>query len=204
MISGFKAVAQHLSLRIGVDPETTLDYLMQDFRTMLRGKIFDRVFAQLGSVSKKLVSEAVSIYRSHKPNIVLLPGVRELLEDLSNKGPLYLVTDGNKLVQWNKIVALDIEQYFSKVFITHRFGKSAAKPSLECFEKIRQMESADWADLVYVGDDPNKDFVSLNQQGSVTVRVLQGRFKDAIAADGFDGKHRVASVPEIKPLLKSI
>ena len=31
--------------------------------------------------------------------------------------------------------------------------------------------------MVYVGDDPNKDFVNLNPLGMKTVRVLTGRFK---------------------------
>jgi putative hydrolase of the HAD superfamily len=204
VISGFKAVARHSSQIIGVDSEVVLHALIQDFRTMPRGKIFDRVFSKLGSNSKKLVSTALSIYRGHKPEIHLFPGVREVLTGLSEVSPLYLVTDGNKVVQWNKISALGVESYFSKIFITHRFGISAAKPSLKCFEIIKKVESANWDDLVYVGDDPSKDFVSLNKQGADTVRVHQGRFKDVTAARGFDGKYHIASIPEIRSLLESI
>jgi putative hydrolase of the HAD superfamily len=204
VISGFKAVAQHSSQRIGVAPEVVLHALVEDFRIMPRGKIFDRVFSKLGSISTKQVSDALSIYRSHKPDIELLPGVREVLKELSKVGPLYLVTDGNKAVQWNKIVALKIESYFSKIFITHRFGISAAKPSLKCFEMIKKRENVDWAELVYVGDDPTKDFVSLNEKGSATVRVHQGRFKGEVAFDGFDGKYHIDSIPEIKTLLAKI
>ena len=204
VLSGFRKVAKGVSSLTGMDPVKILEELEHNFATMPRGNIFDESFANLGCGSRSLVREAISIYRAHKPSLELLPGVREVLTELSSRSPIYLVTDGNKLVQSRKIDALGIEKYFARVFITHRFGLSAAKPSLLCFDKIRLLAAADWEELIYVGDDPSKDFVSLNSKGSTTVRVLQGRFKDVRAPRGYDARYSVGSVPEAKTLLENL
>jgi putative hydrolase of the HAD superfamily len=73
------------------------------------------------------------------------------------------------------------------VLITHRFGRAAAKPSTLCFERILAAEKGAWSDLVYVGDNPAKDFVSLNARGAFTVRVLTGCHAGAAANPGHDG-----------------
>ena len=44
------------------------------------------------------------------------------------------------------------------------------KPSLYCFEKILKIEKADYDKLVYVGDNPMKDFVNLNKAGAMTIQ----------------------------------
>ena len=204
VMSGFDAVARSICQQTGKSYSKIIQTLIDDFTHNPRGKIFDRAFEKLGLPNKSAVSRAISIYRSHEPTINLLPGVRGVLEDLSSTGPIYLVTDGNKLVQSNKVKALDITNYFAGIYITHRFGRDAAKPSLTCFEKIKHKESADWNDLVYVGDDPNKDFVSLNKQGSNTIRVHQGRFKDFVATEGYDAKYHVASIPESRFIIDSL
>ena len=61
------------------------------------------------------IDEVVSVYRNHKPEISLMTGVREVLEQLSQSYQLALVTDGNSGVQRNKIEALDIERYFEAI-----------------------------------------------------------------------------------------
>ena len=68
------------------------------------------------------------------------------------------------MVQYNKIQALNISSYCNKIFIIHRFGIKNAKPSLYCFKKIKKIENCKWADLVYIGDDPNKYFINLNKK----------------------------------------
>ena len=203
-MSGFEAVASGVSRLIGVDSKRILKEIKANFLSMPRGKIFDQSFSNLGFPSRVLVRDAVSIYRSHNPSIELLPGVRDVLNYLSSRSPIFLVTDGNKLVQSRKIRALEIEEYFAGIYITHRYGLSAAKPSLVCFDKIRLQARAQWEDLVYVGDDPSKDFVSLNSKGATTVRVLQGRFKDTKALIGHDARYCVGSVPEAKVLLDTL
>ena len=84
--------------------------------------------------------------------------------------------------------ALGIKNLFKKIFITHRFGLKNAKPSLYCFEIIKKLEGCNWSDIVYIGDNPNKDFVKLNQVGAGTARILNGSYKKYNAKGGYDAK----------------
>ena len=89
----------------------------------------------------------------------------------------YIVTDGNKLVQKNKIDKLGIKKYFKKIFISRCYGVKYEKPSLYCFKKIIKLERCKWKDLVYIGDNPKKDFINLNKKGSMTIRLMRGNYK---------------------------
>ncbi|MDB2331073.1 HAD hydrolase-like protein, partial [Alteromonas sp.] len=114
--------------------------------------------------------------------------------------PLYVVTDGNKVVQGNKVAALNITQLFKRVFVTHRFGIKHAKPSTYCFDKIRQAEKCNWQDMVYVGDNPAKDFVNLNKLGVLTVRVLTGEHSKVKAKPGYDAQHTITTLSALTSL----
>ena len=57
-------------------------------------------------------------------------------------------------------------------FITNRYGISKQKPSLYCFDKILKIEKINYNEMVYVGDNPVKDFVNLNKAGACTVQSL--------------------------------
>ena len=197
--SGFRAVAAWLQARFGWKAEASLLAMNAALAQSGRGAVFDTVLAAHRACSKSLVRECVKVYRHHQPKITLAPEAADFLAAWD--GPLYLVTDGHKIVQHNKVVALGLEHRFKGVFITHRYGLRHAKPSPYCFDRIRSIESCRWQDLVYVGDNPAKDFVTLNTLGCVTIRVLTGEHRDAIATPGFDAAFHIDSVAELAGLL---
>ena len=118
------------------------------------------------------------------------------LRKIRKKYSLYLVTDGNKIVQKNKVEALGIKNIFKKIFITHRFGLKNAKPSLYCFEIIKKIEECTWSDMIYIGDNPHKDFVNLNKVGAETARILNGSFKKYKAKRGYDAKKTYKNIKD--------
>ena len=103
-------------------------------------------------------------------------------------------------MQANKVEALNIRHLFKRIFITHRFGVKHAKPSTYCFEKIRLAEACDWNDMVYVGDNPAKDFVNLNRLGMHTVRVLTGVHRSAVAKPLYDAHYTVKHITDLRSL----
>ena len=164
-----------------------------------RGLVFDRLLERHGHRSRTLVEQCVRIYRQHRPRIRLAPAATELLPKLS-KSPLYLVTDGHKIVQSNKVAALGLLCRFRKVYLTHRYGLRHAKPSTHCFERIRARERCRWDEMVHVGDNPAKDFVNLRPLGVRTVRVLTGPHRDLAARPGYDATCRIPDLsflPEV-------
>jgi putative hydrolase of the HAD superfamily len=177
------------------------------FRVMLnildrqgRGAIFNEWLASHDSNQKGLVEQCVSFYRHHTPHLHLYPDAQRLLPTLK-KYPVYLVTDGHKIAQQKKVEALRLERWFRRVMLTHRYGLQHAKPSTYCFNLIRQQEHCAWTDLVYIADNPAKDFVNLNPLGVTTVRVLTGMHRDVRARNGFDARHTIPNLSHLKKLL---
>ena len=101
------------------------------------------------------------------------------------------MTDGHKIAQHRKVEALGLDRWFRKCLITHRYGVKNAKPSPYCFALIAKLERVGWSDLVYVGDNPAKDFVGLTPLGARTVKVLTGQHKGVIAKPGFDAGYTI-------------
>ena len=103
-----------------------------------------------------------------------------------------------------KILRQKQEEYFKKIFITHRYGIKNSKPSLYCFEKIKRLEQSNWDDLVYIGDNPNKDFISLNKVNAKTIRVLKGNYSDIIVTKKFEARKSITSLKQLNSSLKEI
>lgn len=105
-------------------------------------------------------------YRIHQPNIALSPSVLSTLDYIKSNA-LYcaILTDGRSVSQRLKINALGLSEW--EVFISEEWGKP--KPDRTRFEYI--MNNVDASQYIYVGDNPNKDFISPNQLGWITVGV---------------------------------
>ncbi|MCG5516522.1 MULTISPECIES: HAD family hydrolase [unclassified Ectothiorhodospira] len=198
--SGLRAVAHFGEASFGWDAAQSLAFMQAHLLQHGRGKVFDAWLHTHGQHSNTRVTTCVRTYRHHQPEITLFPLAYKVLKYYIGGWPLYLVTDGHKVVQQKKIEALGLAPMFKRTFITHRFGIRHAKPSLHCFEIIRRAERCEWCDMVYVGDNPAKDFVGLNRVGAMTVRVNTGSHASVVARPGYDARTTIpdlASLPEV-------
>lgn len=173
--SGFLAVSIYLNGGYSLPINETFSFMVQRLVNG-RGRIFDDCLQKYSIFTKAEVQRCISIYRHHNPNISLWPEADECLNRLSML-PSYIVTDGNKLVQYNKVRNLSLYKRVKYCFITHRYGLIHSKPSPYCFLEICKREKVDSKDVVYIGDDPNKDFVEIKKLGFKTIRVLTGKYK---------------------------
>jgi putative hydrolase of the HAD superfamily len=195
--SGFKAVADYLSMIYKIDTsEKIYAELVQVLQKQGRGKVFDAVLRKYNISNKKNIRKCLSVYRVHHPKISLSKAGRACLERFKNY-PKYLVTDGNKVVQSKKIKVLKIDKYFKKMMPTHNYGVQNSKPSNYCFYKILQWEKAKPKDLVYIGDNPKKDFVNLKKDGFKTVRVLTGEHKEVKMPLQYQADFRIHTLDEL-------
>ena len=202
--SGFRAVAERFERERGWNARESLATMLRILARDGRGAVFDRWLESYGARTASLVSTCVRVYRHHRPSIRLRAGVDELLERLGRSHRLYVVTDGHKVAQARKVEALGLDAWIEKAYITHRYGVRNAKPSTHCFELIRRRERCAWSEMVYVGDDPAKDFVNLNPLGVHTVRVRTGRHASVRAAPGYDARHTIPDVDHIEALLENL
>lgn len=199
--SGILAVAKYGEDRFGWNVSDSFDYMQTVLNQFGRGKIFDLWLTSHGRFSRSLVIECVKTYRHHTPSLKLASDVKEILAQLSSRYSLYLITDGHKIVQKKKVEALEISSFFKKILITHRYGTRHAKPSTYCFGIIKNKENCSWQDMLYVGDNPNKDFVNLKPLGVKTVRILNGAYKDQCFEKKLDGDYKINHLSELPKLI---
>jgi putative hydrolase of the HAD superfamily len=200
--SGFRAVAGMLEVSYGIYSSESLSYMLGILASEGRGKVFDRLLNLHNLLNASRLRKCINIYRHHKPEIFVSPDASFILDSLSIKP--YMVTDGHKIVQRNKVEALGLDSIFEKIFITNRYGASYVKPSIKCFEFIRRRTSSDWTDMFYVGDNPAKDFVNLNKLGVHTIRIKTGEHARTVAQHGYEAKHTINSFYELPNILENI
>jgi len=200
--SGFFSVALYLQHNFGWPIQESIDHMITTLERDGRGAVFDKLLQSHGIKTANFVRNCVNVYRYHQPKIQLYSAAVNALSSLSSRP--YLVTDGHKSTQQNKIKALDLESKFEKIFITHRYGIRHAKPSIYCFDLIRKRVKCNWSDMFYVGDNPFKDFVNLNLLGVKTIRVTTGEHASRLAKPGFDAQHVISTLDELPDILKKI
>ncbi len=197
--SGLHSVAEFLSNELKLDYSLIEREMLKFYKRNGREGIFDFILRENGFPQKKYVQRCLSVYRKHTPVIKPYKEAIECLDKLIDYRK-YLVTDGNILVQRSKIKALEINKYFIKTIPTYQYGILNAKPSTFCFDLIRKYEALeDCSKLVYVGDNPQKDFVNLKSKRYKTIRVLTGAYKDVKLQAKYEAEYIISSLKELTP-----
>lgn len=125
----------------------------------------DELLKELGRETEK--QYILDIYRNHKPEIHLYPGVIEMIKELKEKDyKVGIITDGRPKGQRNKIKALGLKELIDDIVITDELGGvQFRKPCDIAFRIIATHWKINPADIVYVGDNANKDFQAPQQLG---------------------------------------
>lgn len=201
--SGFRAVADHVSALHPITSDEAYELLIESVERDGRGRQFDDLLRAIGAFSVRKRDLLVQVYRQHKPRIELPAESGYILRALAAEGHrLFLVTDGNHHVQNRKVEALGLRSYVEHVYLTGRYGRGATKPGTRVFELMLARTRAEAADLVYVGDNPRKDFIGVRSLGGSTIRVLTGGFAGEVAAPGYEPDLTVNSICGIPSALE--
>jgi putative hydrolase of the HAD superfamily len=193
---GFSAVSRYLSPLLHLTEEDIFLELTEELKVQ-RTSVFDRFLEKKGVKNRSLVLKCLSIYRQHDPIIRLFPEAEACLDRLKNNYPLYVVTDGNKLVQKRKFLSLGLQTKVKKCFCTHAYGLQHGKPSPYCFQKICQLEQVNPSQLLYVADNPFKDFIGLKPLGFKTLRVLKGPYRDVLVESVYEAEWKISNLNEL-------
>jgi len=136
-----------------------------------RGRIFDAALDRLGvAADAALVSRLVETYRGHQPDIAL---AADAVRYLAGRGEAFhgLVTDGPAATQRAKVIALGLEPRLGRIVYTDALGPGRGKPHPEAFERIEAWAPRHGLPLVYVADNPMKDFITPRSRGWLTVQI---------------------------------
>ena len=187
VLSGFKSVEAYVSQTYGIHGFARVSWKL--FEAGRRGDIFDIALAELGvSVTPTLVDGLVHHYRNHRPTIALLPDSLRLLNTARSAVRLGIISDGPKHAQQQKVVALGLDRHGARIVLTDELGPEFWKPNLRPFQDMEQFLGLAGSRLVYVADNPAKDFVGPHALGWRTIRV---------ARDG--GLHAERTEPQLAP-----
>ena len=198
---GFRAVAAWLEREVpGARAEKCYEWMLDELARNGRGRVFDAVLERLGRrASRRMVAACVQVYRRQEPKLRLYPDAERALRSLDAAGvPVYIVTDGHPGVQSAKLRALGLAGRTSirRCYLTRRYGLRHEKPSPYCFLRISERESVPPGRVVYVGDNPCKDFVGIRPLGFRTVRVMRGAHAGVELDEVHEAEVRVRDLDE--------
>jgi putative hydrolase of the HAD superfamily len=200
ILSGFSTVAAALGVAFGLDRAAVEIELAEELNAKGRGSVFDAILRRRGLYTAQRVKQCISVYRRHRPRITLFPDAVDCLNHFIHL-PRYVITDGHKGVQARKASALGLSRLVQGILITHRFGRSRAKPSPYCALKVCEREKVAPDSVLVVADDPHKDFVHLRPLGFRTVRVRRGRLVGVTLNAAHEADEEIENLSELNDAL---
>lgn len=202
--SGFRQVAINISKEYNLDIDKVYELLLDTFEEDSKN-VFNRVLDKL-NISYEIddIKKLVEIYRGHKPEIKLYDDAKYILDTLYKKGiKLGIITDGYKITQRNKLEALNIEDYFECIVVTDELGREFWKPHRKSYEIMKNKLKFDYDEMVYVGDNLSKDFVTANKLGMKTVFInrIEGVYSGVEIDDEYLASLEVTNLRKLESIL---
>lgn len=207
--SGFRHVSNAVCEYCDAPIQEIFNFLWCEFEAGVRGDAFNRLIARYRSLTPRwIVEDLVEVYRSHQPVIELLPNIKELLGALVKaRVRLALLTDGPVAAQSCKIAALGLTDWFNFLVLTDIWGTEYRKPHPRGFRTTMGLLGLPAEQLVYVGDNPEKDFQTPRGMGWGTVRLrLPGQLRCLTEPTSADcaAEREIGSIPSLTQQLSNM
>lgn len=166
-------------------------------RDQILTRRFDILFQELG-VDRSSALARQTYERRLAVGHYFLPGAEELLEALSPRYDLYLVSNGTAAVQAGRIASAGIAPCFKKLFISEEMGLH--KPQREFFEAcFAAIPGFRRAEALIIGDSLTSDIQGGNNAGIRTC-WFNPHGKPRVA--GIHVDYEVSALSQIPPLLE--
>jgi len=166
-----------------------------------RGSNYPHLFDELCKQMKikrpaRFVAAAIAAYHNTKTSIIPYPEVPRVLLRLRELGhKLYIATNGESVKQWDKLIRMGIEMYFTDVFVSTEMGEEKSK---RFFERVVKQLKTKPEHCIMIGDREDKDIAPAQKAGFVTVRIRRGKHAKGKTAADFD----IKDLRKIESLLK--
>lgn len=172
--SGFRVVSKYFSNRYDLD-ESEVYKIMNELFEEASDKVFNRLFDSFNiKYSNEDILEFVKIYREHKPDIKFFDDVIPTINNLREKGiKVGIITDGYKETQRKKIEVLNCIKLFDEIIITDELGREFWKPHEKSYRIMAERLQVNLNELIYVGDNEEKDFIGANKLGIYTSCIIR-------------------------------
>lgn len=205
--SGLRAVARSIALRFGREVEEVADEL-ERISSEHSARVFDRYLLDSGlDCTQREIDELVGTYRCHVPDIAPFEDVAPTFEFLRRHGfGIAVITDGYLTAQEAKMRVVERYVAVDKVLITDSLGRDFWKPHPRAFREVADHFGIDPAGLMYVGDNPAKDFRVSAELPVTTVRIHRpgARYARIPYLDGVKEHFSIHSLMELPGLFLAI
>ena len=172
--SGYKHVARVIAKEFGFVEQQVKNQLYALYQNDVKN-VFNRFLENKGiTYDLSFVKYLVEVYRNHIPDIGFLDDVEETLNALKKQEiKIGIISDGYLVTQHNKAKVLQLYDKVDKVIFTDELGKEFWKPCSKAFEIMKDYFQVDYDEMMYVGDNPQKDFYIKKVLPIKTVRICR-------------------------------
>ena len=201
--SGYLHIAGIIEDRFAMDKKQVFDELMSLFKVSPLN-VFNR-FCDMYQIeySKEMILDLVKEYRGHFPDIQFYDDVLPCLSELKRAGiKVGIITDGYAIAQRKKLKAIQANEYFDEIIVTDELGRDYWKPHPKAFELMKEKFRVNFDEMIYVGDNPEKDFYISKTYPIKTVRIIRdGVHSDKNYFRDIKEDIKIISLKDIKNLL---
>lgn len=205
VLGAFREVAYYLGNKYGKNAEKIYIRMKEILETLGRGKIFN-IICEENNFNED-IKQLVNIYRDSKPILELYHDSKEILIWARRQGyKLGIITDGCSEVQWNKIKGLYIEELVDRIIVTDDFGREFWKPHEKSYLDMIKNFDIHKNECMYIGDNPNKDFIGARQIGIKTIRIIRekGDHIKTFLEKEYEADLNIYNLLELKDILSNI
>lgn len=133
-------------------------------RDVIRKNRFQSILENFDAGDPRLSELLSDAYVSRSPlKGHLIEGAKELLQELSEKFPIFIVTNGFEEVQYQKVRSSGLEGFFREVVISEKVGHK--KPSREIFDHIMGKHGLMHQESIMIGDNLLTDIAGATNAG---------------------------------------
>jgi putative hydrolase of the HAD superfamily len=137
--------------------------------------VFQRLLKQtVGRIDYRILATGIAAYRRVQAGYLTpYPGVRSTLLALKEKGvKLAIVSDAPRMRAWMRLASMNLAEFFDAV-ITLGDAK-LKKPAPQPFKKALREMGVEPSEVVFVGDNPDRDIVGAKALGMKTAWAKYG------------------------------
>ena len=202
--SGMKQISKIISSKYNYFVNEVYSELMRLYSSR-NDNVFNRFFdAHDITYSEKEIQELVKAYREHNPDISFCNDTILILKYLkSRRIKTGIITDGFSVAQHKKLDSLNCSGYFDKIIVTDDLGEGFWKPNPKAFKIMREHFKCDYHKMMYLGDNPKKDFYISTILPIKTVRINRnGVYKNEKYLENIKENYMIYSFTELIELLE--
>ena len=173
--SGYRVCSNYIASKIQSYSKTEIEGFFWEAFKQSPKNVFNRALQQLGlDNDTDLLNQLINLYRYHTPLLSYQSDVSEFINEIKRRNiHSAIITDGNAKTQLNKLKETGAFNDFEKIIITSEWSTNWTKPSTLPFTYLKNYFDVDFTEMLYVGDNPKKDFAAKVNIPIYTARIIR-------------------------------